>query len=87
MAKKGKGQKVAPKEQSDADAEQAAGEAGGKKGKKVSFHGNIKILNIKIVQGGKSKAEKDMKIQFEFQEKAIRQLKAGIEELEESNQV
>ena len=28
-----------------------------------------------------------MKIQFEFQEKAIRQLKAGIEELEESNQV
>ena len=28
-----------------------------------------------------------MKIQFEFQEKAIRMLKAGIEELEESNQV
>merc|ERR1712183_18730 len=27
-----------------------------------------------------------MKIQFEFQEKAIRQLKAGIQELEESNQ-
>ena len=48
MAKKGKGQKVAPKEQSDADAEQAAGEAGGKKGKKVSFRGNIKMLNIKI---------------------------------------
>ena len=40
-----------------------------------------------MVQGGKSKAEKDMKIQFEFQEKAIRMLKAGIEELEESNQV
>ena len=37
MAKKGKGQKVAPKAQSDADAEQAAGEAGGKKGKKVRF--------------------------------------------------
>merc|ERR1712168_964377 len=70
MAKKGKSQKVAPKEQSDADTDQAAGEAGGKKGKK----------------GGKGKAEKDMKIQFEFQEKAIRQLKAGIEELEESNQ-
>ena len=38
MAKKGKGQKVAPKEQSDADADQAAGEAGGKKGKKVKVH-------------------------------------------------
>ena len=36
MAKKGKSQKVAPKEQSDADADQAAGEAGGKKGKKVT---------------------------------------------------
>jgi len=71
MAKKGKSQKVAPKEQSDAEADQAAGEAGGKKGKK----------------GGKGKAERDMKIQFEFQEKAIRMLKAGIEELEESNQV
>merc|ERR1711917_152375 len=70
MAKKGKSQKVAPKEQSDAEADQAAGEAGGKKGKK----------------GGKGKAERDMKIQFEFQEKAIRMLKAGIEELEESNQ-
>merc|ERR1712137_1222053 len=67
---KGKSQKVAPKEQSDAEADQAAGEAGGKKGKK----------------GGKGKAERDMKIQFEFQEKAIRMLKAGIEELEESNQ-
>ena len=36
MAKKGKSQKVAPKEQSDADTDQAAGEAGGKKGKKVT---------------------------------------------------
>ena len=38
MAKKGKSQKVAPKEQSDADADQAAGEAGDKKGKKVIEH-------------------------------------------------
>ena len=42
MAKKGKSQKVAPKEQSDADADQAAGEAGDKKGKKVIEHDSLR---------------------------------------------
>ncbi len=44
MAKKGKSQKVAPKEQSDADTDQAAGAAGDKKGKKVKTNSTHLVL-------------------------------------------
>ena len=53
MAKKGKSQKVAPKEQSDADADQAAGEAGDKKGKKVIEHDLLREI-WQIVLGNKN---------------------------------